>query len=68
MILHKGIKRILLEKNLTVVALAKILGVSMSTIYRNVGEGSNPTLSTLQRYADALDVKVSYIILRAEEF
>jgi DNA-binding Xre family transcriptional regulator len=66
--IHKAIKVILIEKDLSALDLAKILGINRSTIFRLVGEGSNPKVSTLKKVADALDVKVSYIILKAEEF
>lgn len=65
--LSKAIKVIMIENGVSGVDLARILGVNRTTIMRNVGQGSNPTLSTLIKYADALDVKVSYIILKAEE-
>lgn len=58
----------MIDKDVSGVELARILGVNRTTIMRNVGVGSNPTLSTLEKYADALDVTVSEIILKAEQF
>ena len=58
----------MIDKDVSGVDLARVLGVNRTTIMRNVGENSNPTLSTLEKYADALDVKVSDIILKAEQF
>lgn len=64
---NKAIKIILIEQGMSCVDLARVLGINRATVTRNVGENANPTLSTLVRYADALNVKVSYIILKSEE-
>ena len=64
--LNKAVKVIMIEQDMSGVDLARVLGINRTTIMRNVGENSNPTLSTLVKYADALNVKVSYIILKAE--
>jgi transcriptional regulator with XRE-family HTH domain len=64
--IHKAIRIIMIEKNITGVDLARILGVNRSNILKNVGEHSNPTMATISKYADALDVKVSELIVRAE--
>ena len=67
MSIHKAIKIIMIEKGIKGVDLAKTLNVNRSTIKRNVGEGSNPQVSTLKKYAEALGVKVSDIHLKSEE-
>jgi transcriptional regulator with XRE-family HTH domain len=65
--IHKAIRIIMIEKNVSGVDLARILGINRATILRQVGEHSNPTIATISKYADALDIKVSELIIRAEE-
>jgi len=65
--IYKAIKVILVEKDMPAVSLAKILGINRATITKNVGVNANPTVKTLAKYADALDVSVSDIILKAEQ-
>ena len=61
-----AIRGIMAEKKIKLIHVAKNLNVGCSTITRQIGEGSNPSLSTLSKYAKELGVKVSYIVERAE--
>lgn len=46
--------------------LAEMAGISHTMLNDIVRERVNPSLKTLQKIADALDVKVSQIFLQAE--
>lgn len=65
--LNRAFKSIMAKKGISGVQVAKKLGVSSSTISNNIGKNSNPSLSTLQRYADCLGVNVSEVFLVAEQ-
>lgn len=66
--LHKGIKSIMLQKDISAVSMAKSMGVSRNTIFNQVGANANPTLKTLEKYAELFGVNVSDVILEAERF
>ena len=66
--LHKAINEIMRENGLSYYRLANVMGLSLSTVVRTLGENANPTISTLEKYAKYLGVKVSNIIIKAEEF
>ena len=65
---HKGVKSVMLNKDVKAVDLARILGISCRSVFNQIGEGANPTLQTQIKYANALDVPLSRIILEAERF
>ena len=52
------IKEIMKSKGLTTVQLAEIMNLSRETVSRQIND-SNMTISTLQRYADNLNVQVA---------
>lgn len=62
----KAMKVIMIEQGVSAVDMAKGMSISRSTIYSQVGEGSNPTINTLEKYAEFMGIKTSDIILRAE--
>lgn len=51
------IKEILKERGLTLIDLAEMLDVTRETVTRQVN--GNPTIETLQKYAEALNVPIS---------
>lgn len=61
------IKEICTEKNITYKALAQKMGVLPEAISRLANGGTNPTLSTLESIADALDVSVTDLFERKDE-
>jgi len=56
------IEKILKKKRLTKYAFAKMLNHSYSTTVRYYKPGFNPRLSTLERWAELLDVSVKDLI------
>jgi len=64
--LPEAIKEVMLENGLSYYRLANIMGLSLTTVTRTIGKDANPTISTLEKYAKYLGVKVSYIISKAE--
>ena len=65
--LNKAFKSIMAAKGVRGIDLAKGLGVNASTISRNIGEGSNPKLSVIEKYAEFIGVKSSEVFLVAEK-
>ena len=51
------IKEIMKSKGLTTVQLAEIMNLSRETVSRQIND-SNMTISTLQKYADVLNVSI----------
>lgn len=47
------------EQGITLKDLAKKLGVTYQSLYANIKENGNPTLSKLKKIADALGVEVA---------
>ena len=66
--LPEAIKEIMTENGLSYYRLANIMGLSLSTVTRSIGKNANPTISTLERYAKYMRIKVSDIIIRAEQY
>ena len=56
----------MVEKNILALDLAKKLNVNRSTICRVIGKNANPTLNSLIKFADAIEVPLSEIIIKAE--
>lgn len=61
------IKEICAEKSITFKALAEKMGVLPEAISRLANGGTNPTLSTLQSVAEALEVSVTDLFERRDE-
>lgn len=61
------IKEICAEKSITFKCLAEKIGVLPEAISRLVNGGTNPTISTLQAVATALDVDVVELFERKDE-
>lgn len=64
--LPEAIKEVMLENGLSYYRLANVMGLSLTTVTRTIGKDANPTISTLEKYAKCMGVKVSYIIYKAE--
>lgn len=64
--LPEAIKEVMLENGLSYYRLANVMGLSLTTVTRTIGKDANPTISTLEKYARCMGVKVSYIISKAE--
>lgn len=64
----KVIKEIRLEQGLSQEKLAEKAGLSMRSIYLIECEKLQPTISTIESLAEALGIKVSDLILRAEKY
>jgi len=63
--LHKHIKRICKEKNITGYQLSKMTGISNSLLYKILREDTaDPQISTLIKIADALDVTLDELVGR----
>ena len=52
------IKELCKEKGTTLSKIAEEIGTTQTSLSRVIGEGGNPTLSLLQRTADALSVSI----------
>ena len=52
------IKELCKEKGTTLSKIAKEIGTTQTSLSRAIGESGNPTLSLLQRTADALGVSI----------
>lgn len=61
------IKKILKQKNITQVELANMLGISKIGINLIVNGKSSPSLDTLERIANILDVPVSSLLAEKEK-
>ena len=60
--LGENIKKLRIEKNISRIEFARILGVDRSFV-SNIEKGkNNPTLSTLSKIASALDVSTSELL------
>ena len=67
--LHKHIKRICKEKNITGYQLSKMTGISNSLLYKILREDTaDPQISTLIKIADALDVTLDELVGRREKW
>lgn len=63
--LHKSVKKLCVDKGITMKELANKMGVNKTTLYSAIRNG-NPTLSTIENIAKGLDVKVSEVIAGGE--
>lgn len=63
--LHKGVKKLCIDKNTTISNLAVTMGVNRKTLYSAISNG-NPCLKTMSGIAKALDVELSKLIKYSE--
>lgn len=63
--LHKSVKKICIDKDITVSEVAERMGVNRKTLYSAISNG-NPRLSTIEGVAKALDVKCWELIKGGE--
>lgn len=56
------VKDLIKQKGMTMQQFAEILGVTRDTLTRNIN--GNPTLETLERIANALEVDISELFVR----
>jgi transcriptional regulator with XRE-family HTH domain len=59
---HFVLKKVLEQKGWSQYRLARELGVSAGEVHRWVKEDYNPTLKTLSRIADVMDVRIEELI------
>jgi len=64
--INRAIKSIMAEKGVRSMDLAERSGMHSSNISTAIGPKCNPRMSTLELFAECLEVKVSDIILKAE--
>lgn len=57
------IKDIIKEKGTTMSEVAEKIGTKQAALSRAISEGGNPTLSLLQRTADALNVPITELFI-----
>tara|TARA_B100001063_G_C16779142_1_gene569383 strand:- start:10802 stop:11002 length:201 start_codon:yes stop_codon:yes gene_type:complete len=63
--LHKAVKKLCIDRDLTITELAERMGVNRKTLYSAISNG-NPRLSTIEGIAKALNVTVSGLIREGE--
>lgn len=64
--LPEDIKDVMLENGQSYYRLANVMALSLTTVTRTIGKDANPTISSLEKYAKCMSVKVSDIINKAE--
>ena len=65
--IHLAIQQILKEKEFTISEISKESGLTRSYIYKVLNGKHSPTIYTLSRFADALEISLSELIMVAEE-
>ena len=65
--IHLAIQQILKEKDFTISEISKESGLTRSYIYKVLNGKHSPTIYTLSRFADALEISLSELIMVAEE-
>jgi len=63
--LHKAVKKLCIDRDLTITELAESMGVNRKTLYSAISNG-NPRLSTIEGIAKALSVTASGLIREGE--
>ncbi|AUR82837.1 Cro/C1-type helix-turn-helix domain protein [Vibrio phage 1.029.O._10N.261.55.A7] len=63
--LHKAVKKLCIDRDLTISQLAESMGVNRKTLYSAISNG-NPRLSTVEGIAAALGVSASTLIKEGE--
>ena len=63
--LHKAVKKLCIDRDLTISQLAESMGVNRKTLYSAISNG-NPRISTIEGIASALSVTVSVLIKEGE--
>ncbi|NCB01968.1 MAG: XRE family transcriptional regulator [Spirochaetia bacterium] len=64
--IHLAIQHILTEKNITISAVSRESGLTRSYIYKVLSGRHSPTIYTLSRFAEALEMPLSELIMVAE--
>lgn len=64
--INTGFKIMMARKGINAGQLAKKLNLGCSTIYATMGQGSDPQLSTLIKYCDAIGCTVEQLIKESE--
>lgn len=62
----RAFRSLMVEKDIRALDLAKKLNVNRSTICRVIGRNANPTLNSLIKFSDAIDIPLCEIIIKAE--
>lgn len=61
--IHKNIRKLREQKNISQDRLSKLADISLNTIAKlELNDAQNPTIETLQKIAKALEVKVEDLI------
>ena len=63
--LHKAVKKACIDADTNISDLSKKMGVNRKTLYSAISNG-NPRLSTIEKIAKSLEIKVSELIRGAE--
>lgn len=63
--LHKGVKKLCIDKNTTISNLAEDIGIERTSLYSAISNG-NPVLKTMEGIAKALGVTLSKLIEYSE--
>lgn len=66
-IMHIRLREILHERGLTLLAFAKISGISQPNLSNYINGNTSPTLDMLQRIADSLNIHVCDLLQEPEE-
>ncbi len=64
--IHLAIHQVILEKKVTISAISKESGLTRSYIYKVLSGRHSPTIHTLSRFAEALEIPLSLLIMVAE--
>ena len=63
--LHKAVKKLCIDKDMTISDVAKSMGVNRKTLYSAISNG-NPRLSTIEGISSAIGVKAWELVKEAE--
>ena len=64
--IHLAIQQVIIEKRFTISDISKESGLTRSYIYKILSGQHSPTIYTLCRFADALEISLSELIMVAE--
>jgi transcriptional regulator with XRE-family HTH domain len=64
--IHLAIQQVIIEKRFTISDISKESGLTRSYIYKILSGQHSPTIYTLGRFADALEISLSELIMVAE--
>lgn len=62
----QGMRRLLLEQNMTVAQLSQMMGISSQAIYHWLEGTQMPTLENLYRFSMIMNVDMDYLLIKGE--